>query len=682
MYDFFWRRLSGKIDRCDTAFAELFRGRSESSLSTAAIERSELWQTLATQQKSWGGHLAYTPPTVDGDPPFLEYDCKHLGLRQISFALVVERFVVGLLTIHGVALEGSRHTQLSCLNQLFEKGLIEDFEDGSTLPASVVQARLVQAVEDWCDRTGTLHDAASYHTFLNRALKQARLVTKALARNLESARLHYVNAATIRVLKTVRTPPTDLAALWRNVELCLRDAVRVFNLKYFLVFGPREAVSRSLESLPIVAAAGDVPPALRHRNSAMCVFPGKLADDLQRQPSDSCHDERVLDVLSDETIAHLGVPSTEFRLITVPVALRRGVYVSLLLGYHEDNPASAPDNSRGGILDQPLRSLYSLIAAHLSSILADAAERRSDDILVTLGHETAQLTMGLQWLTATYLSNEISITRQSPTKLAEVGRDLHASVQLLFLLHKQAGLLAGDETLPRPERREFLPLNTLLYKWKDIFRAELDRRRLRLILPPALPMDFDRPAMYADPLLLDMLLYNLIGNAVKYAYLGTRIIVDCTRSAIDSGTYVLEVSNYGIECPTEDVIYEKYERRTDTVDGLGVGLFIVTQIAKAHGGTVRHESSEVAPFNVPLAQAYLDLKVDPANWNIQQHIKNVVEQKFEGHLEEVEREVVARDSGTRLYTPGQRELVNGISRPTFRVRFFVELPEAAVRTTA
>jgi signal transduction histidine kinase len=92
-----------------------------------------------------------------------------------------------------------------------------------------------------------------------------------------------------------------------------------------------------------------------------------------------------------------------------------------------------------------------------------------------------------------------------------------------------------------------------------------------------------------DPLLLERLLANLVGNAITYNQPGGWVEVEVTA---EPGA-VLTVSNTGQCVPAEQVsaLFEPFRRltadRTDHGGGAGLGLSIVRSITAAHRGTVR-----------------------------------------------------------------------------------------------
>lgn len=97
----------------------------------------------------------------------------------------------------------------------------------------------------------------------------------------------------------------------------------------------------------------------------------------------------------------------------------------------------------------------------------------------------------------------------------------------------------------------------------------------------------------ADADRLAQLIGNLVSNAATYGRSGTPIVV---RSAIDTGTASVAVHNEGDPIPSGMLanVFEPMVRgatSSDTVRSVGLGLFIVREIAKAHGGEMAVASS-------------------------------------------------------------------------------------------
>ncbi|HEX7840608.1 MAG TPA: PAS domain S-box protein [Kofleriaceae bacterium] len=84
---------------------------------------------------------------------------------------------------------------------------------------------------------------------------------------------------------------------------------------------------------------------------------------------------------------------------------------------------------------------------------------------------------------------------------------------------------------------------------------------------------------------------NLIGNALQHSPPDTEVTV----SLVDRGGagVALEVRNGGAPIPTELLphLFDPFRRGNRSSSGLGLGLFIVAEVVRAHGGTIRVAST-------------------------------------------------------------------------------------------
>jgi signal transduction histidine kinase len=107
-----------------------------------------------------------------------------------------------------------------------------------------------------------------------------------------------------------------------------------------------------------------------------------------------------------------------------------------------------------------------------------------------------------------------------------------------------------------------------------------------------------------DPELLERLAFNLVDNALTHNVDGGW--VDVRTSAVGAFA-TLQVGNGGPVMPPEVVpgLFEPFRRhgadRTGTRRGNGLGLSIVSAIAKAHGGVVRAEPGVAGGLEVAVA---------------------------------------------------------------------------------
>ncbi|MER2178723.1 MAG: sensor histidine kinase, partial [Stenotrophomonas maltophilia] len=131
--------------------------------------------------------------------------------------------------------------------------------------------------------------------------------------------------------------------------------------------------------------------------------------------------------------------------------------------------------------------------------------------------------------------------------------------------------------------RSAMPNASILFRTPDVLRMVCDASRVREAVS------------------------NLVGNAHKYGLRGGDIEVELRA---DGGGAIVTVTNPGADIPQE-VLNQIFDplRRGGASGGeeergsLGLGLFVVKQIARAHGGGISVESSKgTTTFKLQLAQ--------------------------------------------------------------------------------
>ena len=97
----------------------------------------------------------------------------------------------------------------------------------------------------------------------------------------------------------------------------------------------------------------------------------------------------------------------------------------------------------------------------------------------------------------------------------------------------------------------------------------------------------------ADKNRLEQVLINLLSNAVKYSPGTDKIIVNANE---ENGSVKVSVTDFGIGIPQDKIpfVFDRFFRAKEEhfFSGLGLGLYISSQIIKQHGGAMGVISEE------------------------------------------------------------------------------------------
>ena len=125
-------------------------------------------------------------------------------------------------------------------------------------------------------------------------------------------------------------------------------------------------------------------------------------------------------------------------------------------------------------------------------------------------------------------------------------------------------------------------------------RIQAEKKKLSLIV------DFEQASNYClsgDPFRLRQILYNVLGNAVKFTAQGYVKLAVRTRPAGDRISCEFEITDTGIGIRQEDLhkIFNQFEQADTSITrnfgGTGLGLTIVKSLIEALGGNLRVNSS-------------------------------------------------------------------------------------------
>jgi two-component system sensor histidine kinase ChiS len=229
------------------------------------------------------------------------------------------------------------------------------------------------------------------------------------------------------------------------------------------------------------------------------------------------------------------------------------------------------------------------------------ADQLKDEFLANTSHELRTPIHGIMGIAESMLDGAAgTLSDQQKTNLSMIfsgSKRLSGLINDLLDFHKIRHQALKLEL-------EQVDLKTTATLVLDLSRPLTKGKNLQLInqIPDALPM------IPADPERLEQILYNLIGNAIKYTPEG-QVSLDAAEK---NGYLEITVSDTGIGISPEqqERIFEPLVQGDGTVSreqgGTGLGLSISRQLVELHGGTLRVESRPGIGskffFTLPLAK--------------------------------------------------------------------------------
>ena len=272
--------------------------------------------------------------------------------------------------------------------------------------------------------------------------------------------------------------------------------------------------------------------------------------------------------------------------ISMPIFLADGSFFGTLCAL-DPKPAKLKDPGIIGMV----RLFADLIGIHLdaarrvataeASLLdARAAAELQEQFMAVLGHDLrnplAAIAAGTRLLTKTALDERAT----SLVSMMEA-----STVRMSSLIEDVIDLARSRLGGKMPLAPSMEPLEPLLKQVVDEMRATHPQRRIEAEFVITRPV-------FADRQRIARLLSNLLGNALSYSAAETPVFV----RAQTYGSFSLSVTNRGPAIPpaTLEKLFVPFVRGRDTGNqqGLGLGLFIVSQIALAHGGTIDVTSTD------------------------------------------------------------------------------------------
>ncbi|HET7587459.1 MAG TPA: ATP-binding protein [Gammaproteobacteria bacterium] len=273
-------------------------------------------------------------------------------------------------------------------------------------------------------------------------------------------------------------------------------------------------------------------------------------------------------------------------------------------------------------LNEDYRSFYELLAGQLSTAFSNARayeqERLRADSLVALDRAKTAFFSNVSHEFRTPLTLMLGPTENalsSPEK-ALAGENLETVYRNELRLLKLVNTLLDFSRIEAGRTRAvFVPtdLAALTADLASNFRSAVERAGLRFVVNTEPRIE----PVYVDRDMWENIVLNLLSNAFKFTFDGE--IEIALRDRANAAELTVRDTGAGIAPEQLPHIFERFHRvedvRSRTHEGSGIGLALVRELVKLHGGNISVESSPAGGtiFTVSIPKGFAHLPADQIN---------------------------------------------------------------------
>jgi two-component system CheB/CheR fusion protein len=232
-----------------------------------------------------------------------------------------------------------------------------------------------------------------------------------------------------------------------------------------------------------------------------------------------------------------------------------------------------------------LLTLRDATERHNAMDVLRSTDRQKDEFLAMLGHELRNPLAAMRnALELWQISKKDRKTQREVMDVFE--RQVNNQVRLVEDLLDVSRITRGVIGL---QIQQFDLGETIKHSYECLLSTMQRQQQLATLVVPPDPLFIS-----GDPVRLEQVVTNVLGNAVKYTPAGGRIEVILKR---EQGEAVLTIADTGIGLSAEllpDIfnMFVQARRSADkNTSGLGIGLALVRRLVNLHGGTVTAESA-------------------------------------------------------------------------------------------
>jgi signal transduction histidine kinase len=220
-----------------------------------------------------------------------------------------------------------------------------------------------------------------------------------------------------------------------------------------------------------------------------------------------------------------------------------------------------------------------------------------DDFISVASHELKTPVTSVKMFTQVLKKHSEQIgDLKAVSHLSKMDKQINKLTELIYDLLNISKIQAGRMEF----RKQLFDFDAQIKEIVEVLQQSSEKHKLVI-------QGETKKKIYGDEERIGQVINNLISNAVKYSPKANKVIIQLSSN---KDCVTLSVTDFGIGMAKQhlDKIFERFYRVYDTTDktfpGLGIGLYISSEIIKRHGGKFWVESNpgegSTFSFSVPI----------------------------------------------------------------------------------
>lgn len=260
------------------------------------------------------------------------------------------------------------------------------------------------------------------------------------------------------------------------------------------------------------------------------------------------------------------------------------------------------------VLCKELYTIMAFICTAYASIDTLNESTNVKKLISIYRHEIAHHVQGLSRINNQYFDNYDKYYSRNLIDLKNAYSNFTSILERMLYISKNTRFLYDN---PNINITEIQIIKDIFRKFINIYAKELRMQFKKIELP-----DYHNDAnvlrkIETDENLIDLIVNNIISNAVKYSHWGTKIYIDIRKN---NNRKVLSIKNYGIQIYEKGFskkdVYKLYMRNINAKridpNGAGIGMHVCAQLTKLLGYKMDFiEHSISSEYHVPFLNEYM-----------------------------------------------------------------------------